>query len=70
MEDAVFKGVTYFFALSIIALVSLIFLVLLKESWMSIRTFGVGFLFSSAWDPVKQDLGRSRPSTALSSLRS
>lgn len=57
MEDAIFKGVSYFFALSVIALVSLIFIVLLKESWPSINRFGIGFLFSSAWDPVKQDFG-------------
>jgi phosphate transport system permease protein len=57
MEDAVFKGVAYFFALLVIAIVSLIFIVLLKESWPSINRFGIGFLFSSAWDPVKQDFG-------------
>lgn len=57
MEDAVFKGVAYFFALLVIALVSLIFIVLVKESRLSIERFGIGFLFSSAWDPVKQDFG-------------
>lgn len=55
--DALFKGISYFFALSVIILMVLIFAVLLKESWLSIRTFGFKFLYSAAWDPVKPEFG-------------
>ncbi|MBI1912036.1 MAG: phosphate ABC transporter permease subunit PstC [Deltaproteobacteria bacterium] len=55
--DALFKGIAYFFALSVIVLMALIFIVLLKESWLSIKTFGFKFLYSTAWDPVSGDFG-------------
>lgn len=55
--DALFKGVSYFFALSVIALMGLIFIVLFKESWLSIKQFGLKFLYSSAWNPVTSDFG-------------
>lgn len=55
--DALFKGVSYFFALSVILLMALIFIVLLKESWLSLKTFGLGFFVSTDWDPVSGSFG-------------
>ncbi len=55
--DAVFKWGSFFFALSVIILMALIFIVLLRESLPAINKFGFGFLYSSAWDPVKQEFG-------------
>lgn len=55
--DAVFKGVSYFFALSVIALMVLIFIVLWKESWLSIKTFGLNFFHTTTWDPVAGEFG-------------
>lgn len=55
--DALFKGAAYFFALSVIVLMALIFVVLFKESWLSIKTFGFKFLYSSDWDPVAGAFG-------------
>lgn len=55
--DALFKGVSYFFALSVIVLMSLIFVVLFKESWLSIKTFGLKFFYSKDWDPVSGSFG-------------
>jgi len=55
--DAVFKGMAWSSAASVIALMALIFIVLLKESWLSIKAFGFGFLFSSTWDPVALEFG-------------
>lgn len=55
--DALFKGISYFFALSVIALMALIFIVLFKESWLSLKTFGFGFFVSSDWDPVSGSFG-------------
>lgn len=55
--DAFFKGLCYFFAVAVIVLMVLIFAVLLKESWLSIRTFGFRFFYSTAWNPVRSDFG-------------
>ena len=46
--DAFFKGVCYFFALAVILLMVLILIVLFKESWLSIKTFGFKFFYSTA----------------------
>ncbi len=55
--DALFKGVSYFFALFVILLLGVVFLVLLREAWPAIRKFGPGFLASSTWDPVNLEFG-------------
>lgn len=57
LGDSFFKGVSFFFAASVIALMVLIFVVLVKESWLSLKAFGFGFIYSSAWDPVAGDFG-------------
>lgn len=57
LGDAVFKGVSYGFALSVILLMALLFIVLVKESWLSIKAFGFSFVYSSIWDPVAQEFG-------------
>jgi phosphate transport system permease protein len=57
LGDAVFKGVAYGFALSVILLMALLFIVLVKESWLSIKAFGFSFVYSSVWDPVAQEFG-------------
>lgn len=55
--DAAFKGVSFFFAFAVIALLAAIIAVLVKDSWLSIRKFGFGFLVSSTWDPVQGVFG-------------
>jgi phosphate transport system permease protein len=55
--DRIFKGVSYFFALSVLCLMALIVLVLFKESLPSIQKFGLGFITSSSWDPVALEFG-------------
>src|SRR4030067_951816 len=57
LADAIFKGVSYAFALSVIILMALIFIVLVKESWLSIKAFGFSFIYTSVWDPVALELG-------------
>ncbi|CAG1064778.1 Phosphate transport system permease protein PstC [uncultured bacterium] len=57
LGDAVFKGVAYGFAFSVILLMALLFIVLVKESWLSIKAFGFSFVYSSIWDPVAQEFG-------------
>lgn len=39
-----------------IMLVGLV-IVLVSGSWLSIKTFGIGFLWSTAWDPVNDNFG-------------
>lgn len=55
--DSLFKGVSFFFAVSVIILMALIFIVLLKESFLSIKTFGFSFIYTSMWDPVSGEFG-------------
>ncbi len=55
--DAIFKGVSFFFALSVIVLMAFILVVLFKESFLSIKAFGFKFLSSSAWNPVTLEFG-------------
>jgi len=57
LGDAVFKWVAFSFAIFVLVLMALIFLVLFKESFQSIRTFGLGFLTSTDWDPVSLEFG-------------
>ncbi len=55
--DAAFKWIAFSFAVFVLVLMALIFLVLFKESLQSIREFGLGFLVSSEWDPVSLKFG-------------
>ncbi|MCR4286430.1 MAG: phosphate ABC transporter permease subunit PstC [Deltaproteobacteria bacterium] len=55
--DALFKGVSFFFAFSVIIILLLILAVLFKESLPSLRKFGFGFLYNRQWDPVGQSFG-------------
>ncbi len=55
--DALFKGVSLFFAASVIVLIVLVFALLVRESMPSIKAFGLRFFLSSSWDPVAEDFG-------------
>jgi len=55
--DSVFRGLTAVLALVVVAVLGSIIVVLLAESWGSIRTFGWGFLTGSKWDPVFKEFG-------------
>ncbi len=55
--DIVFRSFTALCALLIIVLVVGIFSELLRNSMLSIRQFGVGFLVSSVWNPVTEKFG-------------
>jgi len=52
-SDRIFSGITGALALVVVLLVLAIGVVLWRESWLSIRTFGFGFWVSSDWDPVQ-----------------
>ena len=57
MGDSIFRGLVTVFALLLVDVLASIVLVLLFESWGSIRTFGWGFLTGSKWDPVFKEFG-------------
>ena len=55
--DSIFRGLVTVLALLLVGVLASIVLVLLFESWGSIRTFGWGFLTGSKWDPVFKEFG-------------
>ncbi len=57
LGDRIYSGLLIASALAVPALLLLIFAVVTKASWLALRTFGFGFLTSTAWDPVKEQFG-------------
>jgi len=55
--DDWFKAITFSFAASIPLLLFLLLLLLIIKSNLGIRTFGLGFIFSSSWDPLNEVYG-------------
>jgi phosphate transport system permease protein len=55
--DFLFKGVSSFFALLIIVLMFLLFVVLVIESAPAIKAFGFKFIYSTDWNPVRASFG-------------
>lgn len=56
--DMVFYALTAAASLTVILIIIGIFFVLLDESALSIRKFGIlGFISSTAWDPVRENFG-------------
>jgi phosphate transport system permease protein len=59
--DRAFRGLTLLFALFVFSLLAAILVSLLISSMPTLRRFGVGFLFSAEWDPVKENFGAIVP---------
>ena len=55
--DLGFRVGTGAFAVLVVAIVAGIGAVLISESWLSIRKFGIGFWQTTTWDPVAGDFG-------------
>ncbi|MBP1751206.1 MAG: phosphate transporter rane protein 1, PhoT family [Geobacteraceae bacterium] len=55
--DSIFKGITICFALSILFILLLMVYEMGRESFPSIRQFGLKFITSSTWDAVAEDFG-------------
>jgi phosphate transport system permease protein len=60
-QDAAFRFITRAFAFLVLLLLVGIMLTLLLGSWKSITRFGIGFLFSDAWNPVTEEFGALVP---------
>jgi phosphate transport system permease protein len=56
-HDRLFRGVTRFFALVVLAIVVAIMISLLVEALPALRKFGFSFLTSTEWNPVTENFG-------------
>jgi phosphate transport system permease protein len=57
LVDKVFRGTTRLFATLVLVLVAAILVSLLAGAWPALSKFGLGFLTSSAWNPVTEQFG-------------
>ena len=57
VADRIYRATILFFALCVPLLLLLIFVEIGRAGWPALREFGVGFLTSSTWDPVKGEFG-------------
>jgi len=55
--DGALYGVTAAAAVTAVLIVGLIAYELVKQAWPAVEEFGLGFVTSRAWDPVKLDFG-------------
>ncbi len=61
MGDAVFAGLTRATGVLVLVLLGAIIVVLFIGGWSAFRTFGVGFIFDTDWDPVQHVYGAAVP---------
>jgi phosphate transport system permease protein len=55
--DAIFRGLTAGSAWIVLLAMGGIFFALASESWLSLRAFGLSFLWTSEWNPVTERFG-------------
>ena len=70
LQDRIFRGVTRFFALFVLALLLGIIASLMMGAWPAFKEFGLGFIFNTDWNPVTGKFGgwNSVRGTLLSSF--
>jgi phosphate transport system permease protein len=56
-SDRIYRILLTACAASILVIIVTMFIVIGQGSWLSIKEFGVGFLFGQVWDPVKGEFG-------------
>src|SRR4051794_14331873 len=59
--DLLFRLITQFFAFLVLVVLVGIVVSLMLGAWPAIKAFGIHFLFSDAWDPVKEEFGALVP---------
>src|SRR5690242_15312741 len=57
LADQAFRGVVVLCAVTVLAIVGLIFFELVSQSRLSMSKFGFSFLVKQIWDPVAEDFG-------------
>lgn len=61
LTDTLFRGTTRMFAFLVLAILVGIIISLVMGAWPAIKTFGIGFLFSTEWNPVTDQFGALVP---------
>src|SRR5262245_42961771 len=61
LMDPFFRHLTRFFAFLVFSILAAILISLVVHSQPTLQKFGIGFLFSDEWNPVKQDFGALVP---------
>jgi phosphate transport system permease protein len=59
--DPLFRRLTQLFAFLVFSLLAAILVSLVIGSWPAIQAFGLGFIFTPTWDPVKETFGALIP---------
>ncbi|HEX6440883.1 MAG TPA: phosphate ABC transporter permease subunit PstC, partial [Stellaceae bacterium] len=61
LGDVVFRGLTLFFAVLVLLILSGVIVSLVVGAMPALTTFGLGFLFAEAWNPVTEKFGALAP---------
>lgn len=61
LGDPLFKGLTFFFALLVLLILSGVIIVLTEGAWPALKTFGPAFIWTDAWNPVTDQYGALVP---------
>ena len=61
LGDAIFRGLTIFFALLVLAILGGVIVSLVIGAWPALRKFGFGFIVNGAWNPVTENFGALAP---------
>jgi phosphate transport system permease protein len=59
--DAVFRGLTLFFALLVLVILGGVMVALVQGAWPALRQFGFAFPFANVWNPVTDNFGALAP---------
>ncbi len=60
-SDAVFRNITRAAAILVLIVLAGVAVSLIKGSWLAFETFGLGFLTTESWNPVKEHFGALAP---------
>lgn len=61
VEDRVFVGITWLSAVIVVGILGGVLLSLVIESWPALSKFGLAFLWTERWSPVKEIFGAAAP---------
>ncbi|HKF62023.1 MAG TPA: phosphate ABC transporter permease subunit PstC, partial [Dongiaceae bacterium] len=61
VQDLLFRRSTEFFAICVLLLLGGVIVSLIIGAWPALSTFGFGFIFSEAWNPVTDQFGAWAP---------
>jgi phosphate transport system permease protein len=59
--DAVFRALTFLFALLVLLILGGVIIALVDGAWPALRTFGLSFLTTEIWNPVTEQFGALAP---------